>query len=78
MILELNDKEVFGGGGDEVVAVHFYFRNYTVHEWDWLDSQRILQNASIYTPLEVFQESYNTYFIPLLRGKRKKSILTDS
>lgn len=51
MITELNDREAFGGGGDKVVAVHFYFRNYMVHEWDQLDSQRILQNTSIDTCL---------------------------
>lgn len=29
MIIELSDREAFG---DEVVAVHFYFRSYTVHK----------------------------------------------
>lgn len=79
MIIDLNDREAFRGGGD---TVHFYFRNYTVHEWNQLDSQRILQNTSIYTHLEAFQESYNTYFLALLmnssKERGKKCILADS
>lgn len=81
MIIELNDWEAFGGGGDEVVAEHLFFRNYMVREWDQLDSQRILQNTSIYTHLEVFQESYNTYFLLFMNSSEegeKKCVLTDS